>query len=358
MASRSSRWIGRRGWTSVFLLAILMSSLLLYKLPSDWLPLLTNPFHSQQSEVIVLVWHWPFEHPFELTSCGSRFNIHGCHLTIDRGFYSKANAILIHHREIAPDLSNLPELPRPHAQKWVWMNFESPSNTEKTVGLENLFNLTLNYRQDADINLPYGSITRTQERAEIIPFKKRLVCWIVSNWKPQHRRVLYYKELRRHIRVYTYGTPFGRQVSESDYRTVVSSCKFYLSFENSVHTDYITEKFFKALKLGSVPIVMGPSRQNYEKLIPGDAFIHVDDFESPKALAKYLLRLDQEEESYRRFFHWRRNHEVSITSFPLQNACYTCEYIRRHPERQTVNQLYKWYWGDTELSGEETQYVI
>lgn len=331
---------------------------MLYRLPSDWLPLLMNHFHLQPSEVTVLVWHWPFENPFELTSCGSRFNIHGCHLTIDRNFYTKANAILIHHREIAPDLSNLPELPRPSAQKWVWMNFESPSNTKKTVGLENLFNLTLNYRQDADINLPYGSITRTEERAEFIPFKKRLVCWIVSNWKPQSRRVLYYKELRSHIRVYTYGTPFDRQVTESDYRIVVSSCKFYLSFENSIHTDYITEKLYKALMLGSVPIVMGPSRQNYEKFVPGDAFIHVDDFESPKALAKYLLRLDQDDESYRRFFQWQRNHKVSLTSFPLQNACYTCDYIRRHPERQTVNQLYKWYWGDTELSGGETRDVI
>ncbi|XP_067089040.1 4-galactosyl-N-acetylglucosaminide 3-alpha-L-fucosyltransferase 9-like [Osmerus mordax] len=348
--SVSFRRIGRWVWTVFSLLAFLVSSLLFYSSPSDWVALLAKNFNLQSREVIVLVWHWPFGHPFELTACGSRFNIHGCHLTAEKELFSKADAVLIHHREIATDCSNLPTFPRPPSQKWVWMNHESPSHTEEIACLENVFNLTLSYRQDADIHMPYGSIVMTEKRPTVIPFKKRLVCWFVSNWKPQHRRVWYYKELRNHIRIHTYGIPFGRKVTESDYRLIVSSCKFYLSFENSIHTDYITEKFYKALKLGSVPIVMGPSRQNYEKFIPGDAFIHVDDFESPLGLAKHLQHLDQNEHSYRGFFRWQKDHEVSLTGIPLQNACYTCDYIRRHPERRTVKQLCKWFWDDTELS--------
>ena len=36
-----------------------------------------------------------------------------------------------------------------------------------------------------------------------------------------------------------------------------SGYKFYLSFENSFCTGYVTEKFYKALELDIIPVVMG-----------------------------------------------------------------------------------------------------
>ena len=37
----------------------------------------------------------------------------------------------------------------------------------------------------------------------------------------------------------------------------MKSHKFYLSFENAICQDYITEKFFRAVERGLVPIVLG-----------------------------------------------------------------------------------------------------
>lgn len=306
-----------------------------------------------QSPVSVLIWLWPFNQTFELDLCGSHFGIHGCVLTADRDFVQEADGVLIHHRDIAWDASNLPRFLRPRHQKWIWMNSESPSNTARIPGLDDLFNVSLSYRKDADISVPYGALVPLVRPSEDVldsvpPEKDKLVCWVVSNYKPEHRRMQYYEQLRSFIQIHVYGDLFEKPVSKEEYRAVVSSCKFYLSFENSVHKDYITEKLFNALDLGAVPVVLGPSRRNYERFVPGDAFIHVDDFPSMRALATYLFFLHHNEASYLRYFGWRRRLRVKTSFFPMENACLACEYIQKNRQYQVLTNLYQWYWDTSE----------
>ena len=52
---------------------------------------------------------------------------------------------------------------------------------------------------------------------------------------------------------------------EDSYKKIAADHKFYLSFENQFCEDYITEKFFLALKVDMIPIVNGGfSKQDYE----------------------------------------------------------------------------------------------
>ncbi|XP_072135493.1 4-galactosyl-N-acetylglucosaminide 3-alpha-L-fucosyltransferase 9-like [Mobula birostris] len=343
---------------SIIILGCLVTLLLLYVKPSNsWIyaPMesatsvlrMKNIFASQQEDnaTIVLIWLWPFGQTFELNSCESEFNICDCRLTVDKNLYNKSHAVLIHHRDINADLSNLPIQPRPIFQKWVWMNLESPTHTPKKTELDRLFNLTLTYRRDSDIPVPYGSLSINKvPPAFELPSKSSLVCWIVSNWNSEHARVRYYNELYKYVEINTYGQAFGEYLSNIDFIPTISKCKFYLSFENSIHEDYITEKLYNALLAGSVPVVLGPPRENYENYIPADSFIHVNDFLSPKELADYLHMLDGNEDLYMNYFKWRKYYTVRMTRFWDEHACSVCEHIQQHKEYKSLSSLEKWFW--------------
>lgn len=301
---------------------------------------------------ILLLWVWPENYRFDLSDCKTFFDIDGCHLTDDRALYSNSDAVIVYHRDISLDLSNLPPSPRPLFQKWIWLHLESPTNTEKIPGIENLFNLTLSYREDADIPVRLRlTSNKTPNENFTIPKKDKLVCWIVSN-NAAHtgvgKRNAYYQELKKYVTVHVYGNAHGRFLDYKDFYPTIASCKFYLSFENSIHKDYITEKLNGPLAVGTVPVVLGPPRKNYERFIPRDSFIHVDDFPDAKSLAEYLIQLDKDEDAYRRYFNWRR-HFSARPHLILQNQefilaiCTACNYVGRHKEYKEAHDIYEWF---------------
>jgi len=82
-----------------------------------------------------------------------------------------------------------------------------------------------------------------------------------------------------------------------------SGYKFYLSFENSFCTGYVTEKFYKALELDIIPVVMGGA--DYKARAPPKSYIDVLDFDTPAELAAFLLDLAGNEEEYLSYFWWK-----------------------------------------------------
>ncbi|AWP21750.1 putative alpha-(1-3)-fucosyltransferase 9-like [Scophthalmus maximus] len=309
------------------------------------------PGEQQADKPVVLLWFWPESKKFDFQVC-KKLNINNCRLTDDRSLYSSAHAVLIFHKAIKDDLSNLPTTPRPAFQRWIWLNMDPPSNTLKIAGIESLFNLTASFREDADIHVRWQlTAKKHMDDNFVLPEKEHLLCWIVNSSDLDTQtgeEYRYYKELIKYIKVDIFDSSSNESSRGENYFRTISSCKFFLSFENSDHKDHITETFNGPLAAGTVPIVLGPLRKNYERFVPSTSFIHVNDFPDPLALAEFLLKLDDDNEAYMKYFDWRHFYNVR-RHFTEENhafalaICQACRHIGITHEFRVVRDLYKWF---------------
>lgn len=127
---------------------------------------------------------------------------------------------------------------------------------------------------------------------------------------------------------------------EDCYNYVAKNYKFYLSFENSHCRDYTTEKFYKALERDVIPIVYGGG--NYSSLAPAHSYINIENFNSTKALANYLKKLEKDINSYLKYFEWKRNHDVHKRG--LQTICKLCQMLNDPKLPVKVYEDIKYWW--------------
>ena len=123
---------------------------------------------------------------------------------------------------------------------------------------------------------------------------------------------------------------------------VISEYYFYLSFEKIMCQDYITEKVMHPYKYKAIPIVRGLGL--YDALMPNHSYINVDDFESPKDLAKYLHELMAKPEKYLSYFQWRN--EFYFAQRP-RKLCLLCKYLMDNPGFKSVYHNFTEYWWPT-----------
>jgi len=121
------------------------------------------------------------------------------------------------------------------------------------------------------------------------------------------------KMIEAGLRITLLGKCFDKPVSNQEMDESLRSHKFYLAFENARHCrDYITEKFWdNALRKDTVPVVMGPVKEDLLQVAPLNSFIFAEDFSNPAALAEYLSYLDTHEAEYRKFFAWREEETMT-----------------------------------------------
>ncbi|XP_050730161.1 alpha-(1,3)-fucosyltransferase C-like isoform X1 [Eriocheir sinensis] len=137
----------------------------------------------------------------------------------------------------------------------------------------------------------------------------------------------------RHISVDVYGKCGSKKCGHSlsfrsegrlqtECNTLIEGYMFYLAFENAICQDYITEKFYQALTLDVIPVVLGGG--DYLNEAPPHSYIDALAFPSPKKLAEYLKRVAENREAYNRYFAWKPYYTVELGHPFLQLVCDLC----------------------------------
>lgn len=185
----------------------------------------------------------------------------------------------------------------------------------------------MTYRQDSDIVTPYGKISKrpTPAKPKTVDFgaKTKDTVWFVSKCVTQSRREDIASQLRHFVDIDVYGQCGALncpRVPMSSWfnclEQVARTYKFYLSFENSLCGDYVTEKLFYILNYDMIPIVYGAA--NYSAIMPPNSYIDVQNFTSIKQLADYVIHVGSDEKLYSSYFDWKRDYRVININRPCQ----------------------------------------
>ena len=199
--------------------------------------------------------------------------------------------------------------------------------------MDGVFNITATYSRRSDIMYNYGELMRKHDNfkidASVLRGKSKYVAWMVSNCGDSSGRLKYARELSKHISLDIYGQCGKLKCRKSkDYSCfdkIEKDYYFYLSFENSICDEYLTEKVWQAMKRYLVPVVLGGA--NYSKILPPNSYIDVANFTSPKALAGYLKQVAGNMDLYRSYFEWKRHYFVKHESAFETFICTMCEYM-------------------------------
>jgi Glycosyltransferase family 10 (fucosyltransferase) C-term/Fucosyltransferase, N-terminal len=233
-----------------------------------------------------------------------------CRFTADRRRLPEANVVLFH----LPTMRGLEFPKRYSGQRWVLFSMESNVNFPALVDPDFMrqFDITMGYWREATVWTPYfNSATAKLLRSRPVEKTEPVsLAYFQSSQFDASGRIGYVRALMKHMQVDSYGRVLNtRQLQGPDrgknskLRTI-ARYKFTLAFENSIATDYVTEKFFQPLIAGSVPVYLGAP--NIADYAPGkDCFINLADFDGPASLAAHLKRISADEAEYGKLLAWK-----------------------------------------------------
>ncbi|XP_063612749.1 glycoprotein 3-alpha-L-fucosyltransferase A-like [Penaeus indicus] len=288
-------------------------------------------------------------------------SVRNCEITYEDAAASTADAILIHlHRTKGPQ-----EFPAraKASQRWIWLSDESPYHTFMVAKDKDLshyngyFNWSMSFRMDSDIPVPYGRTIRLAEGEEpkdqldYFSTKSKTVAIMGSNCGGWNNRWKYVKELQKYLKVDAYGKcgTFKCPGHFTKDCTDLNDYKFYLAFENGDCREYITEKvWWNALGKGAVPVVMGGPVDFYRKILPPNSFLHIDDFETPRDLARHMLALATDRQAYNRLHAWRSKYRIAnehgYFGSPVYHYCRICEALNYNDPKPKVYNRMQEFW--------------
>lgn len=330
----------------------------------------------------VIIWWTPL---LGLNNHVKKCNFGSCIFTQNRSYVNyknKAKVILFYGSNFK--IEDLP-LPRKPWQWWALLHEESPKNQpifnhEQTLSLFNLTStfkyssgmpLTLQYLQSAEVLLLTEHFVSTAKKNFLLKQKKiSPILYLQSDCNPPSKRDDYVREISKFIGVDSYGICLNNQqlpvylhgiehMNHPDIIKLIANYKFTIAFENFACEDYITEKLWRPLIAGSVPIYWGSP--SIKKWLPNnESIIHVRDFETPQKLIFFLLDIMRNDTLYDNYLKHKLLQSISNNNLisaleqrtwgvgEEQNSkgsfidafeCFVCDQVYQHHKRAKMGKF-------------------
>lgn len=299
-----------------------------------------------------------------------------CYITYNEALkdHNQTRAFMFYGTDFDPEKVPLPRRPW---HEWVLFHEESPQNNYILVHgpTIRLFNHTSTFRRESDYPLPSHSLPSlsylTDRKPVSLETKNDLknkqglapVLYVQSHCDVPMERDNYVKELMKYIPVDSYGKCVHnkdlpkhlinpvKSMQDADFFDILANYKFHIAFENAMCKDYMTEKLFRPLHLGSVPIYLGSSYAK-EWMPTNHSMILVDDFPSPEELAKYIRYVDMNDHEYEKYLSFKKPNGVT-NQFLLEHLrtrgwpnevdfftgfeCYVCDKITERVQNEKAH---------------------
>ncbi|XP_026324830.1 alpha-(1,3)-fucosyltransferase 10-like isoform X2 [Hyposmocoma kahamanoa] len=281
------------------------------------------------------------------------------------------------------EFSNLPLPRRPEKVIWALSHEESPRNVAELMHekILNIFNYSSTFSRYSDVPFPLQSIVSlenvTSTKFFVETQQKNLllkeigpILYLQSDCEASTERDKYVLSLQKFQRIDSYGIclrnkelPSGVKGENEDYLNslddtkflnFVARYKFVIAIENGVCEDYITEKLWRAIHVGVVPIYFGsPSIRDW--LPNQNSAILLEDFPTPELLSQHIDELLRNDQLYEAYLEHKTKRKISnqklireLHERPYQTGhreienefiCFLCKKL--HEDKNTVHIVTK-----------------
>jgi hypothetical protein len=278
-----------------------------------------------------------------------------CVFTADRSRINRSNThIWFNGQHISTDSTWLPlwnsanggPVPayRRPGQLWLIEYEESPCHNwlfQSPFSL-GLFNISVTPHSKSSVynHLPPGLVDEQylldqsffkswEQKVEVAAQEKLAhVMWVASNCGSSvgSGRLEYIKELSKHIAVDSYGHCLQNKkldksiadwvkMDDPGFMELNSKYLFVIAWENCGCNSYITEKFWRTLHVGSIPVYFGAlNMQEWSPQLATQGYVNVRKYPSPKDLAEFLKALAANQTRYESYLAWKKKGKLDNPS--------------------------------------------
>lgn len=335
------------------------------KVPSRMDPVYQLRPQQKSSKLKKVILYWtPFNGPGWVESEKEQVKAQcpeSCAVISDKTEIANADAVNFHLVDLWPDNWNIgtsETIPFPSYRRsdqvWILSNLEPPTNMFGDLRVFNgRFNWTAWYRSDSVVQMPYGwpvalteqesaIMKQTTSKRNIFREKTKGITGRISNCKDQGKRYRLIRELQKYFDIEMYGGCYNNSCYGENCSHDLHKYKFYLSFENARCKDYVTEKYWEAIRRDQIPIVNWNYSNVNRSLVIQGSFISIYDFPSIRDFASYIQQVGSNETLYNSYFEWRNHYKDQGRC----NSCEICSRLLSDTSGHVIKDLDRWVRND------------